>query len=64
MLLIYSIFVKNKLRIMKYSIIILLGLALFAGGLFNIQNQFYGYTCCFIGGGLIGLGISETIKLK
>ena len=49
---------------MRNAIIVLLGIALFAGGLFNIQNQFYGYSFCFIGGGLIGLGISQTINDK
>jgi hypothetical protein len=49
---------------MKGLLITLLGLALFAGGLFNIQNDFYGYSCCFLGGFLIGIGINETIKTK
>ena len=44
--------------------ITLLGLALFAGGLLQIQNEFYGYTCCFLGGALIGVGISRVINDK
>lgn len=49
---------------MKGLVITLLGIALLAGGLMQIQNDFYGYTCCFLGGALIGAGISKTIKSK
>lgn len=49
---------------MKGLVITLLGLALLAGGLLQIQNDFYGYTCCFLGGALIGVGISKAINDK
>jgi hypothetical protein len=49
---------------MKGLVITLLGIALFAGGLMHIKNDFYGYTCCFLGGALIGTGISKTISGK
>jgi hypothetical protein len=47
---------------MKGLIIIILGLALFAGGLINIQNQCNGLIACFCGGYLIGCGINETLN--
>jgi hypothetical protein len=49
---------------MKGLLITILGLALIAVGLFNMQNNFYGCTCGFLGGFLIGIGINETIKTK
>ena len=49
---------------MKGLVITLLGLALFVGGLLQIQNDFYGYTCCFLGGVLIGVGITKAINGK
>lgn len=49
---------------MNILVITLLGIALFAGGLMQIQNDFYGYTCCFLGGALIGVRISKTINDK
>ena len=47
---------------MKALIIVILGLIIFGVGLLNIQNSFIGYTCCFLGGSLIGVGLSESIK--
>lgn len=49
---------------MRGLVIILFGLALLAGGFFNIQNDFYGFACCFLGGSLVGVGISKVINDK
>tara|TARA_R110001599_G_scaffold150547_1_gene334607 strand:+ start:792 stop:941 length:150 start_codon:yes stop_codon:yes gene_type:complete len=49
---------------MKGLIIIIVGLVLFAGGLINIQNQYYGFIACFCGGALIGTGIAKTLRSK
>ena len=47
---------------MKGLVITLSGLALFASGLMQIQNDLYGYICCFLGGALIGVGINKVIN--
>ena len=47
---------------MKGLIITVLGLAMFAGGLWQIQNSFIGYTCCFLGVLLIGIGLQKSIN--
>ena len=49
---------------MKGLIITLLGIALFALGFIQVQNNFYGYTCCFLSGALIGIGLSKIINGK
>jgi hypothetical protein len=47
---------------MKGIIIIILGIALFAGGLINIHNQYFGFIACACGGYLIGDGVARVIR--
>lgn len=46
---------------MKKPIIILLGIALLVGGIVEIQNVYYAFICCFLGGALIGVGFRKSI---
>ena len=55
----YTLLPKEK--IMKNTLTILIGLVLFAGGLFQIQNDFYGFACCFLGGALVGCGVGNIV---
>ena len=47
---------------MKGLIIMIIGIALFAGGLINIQNQYFGFIACACGGYLIGDGLARVIR--
>ena len=49
---------------MKGTEIIIGGLFLITMGLLQIINPPYGYLFCFIGGGLIGVGISMVLDDK
>ncbi len=46
----------------KGLIIIIVGLVLFAGGLFNMQTPFFWFVACFCAGSLIGVGIAITLN--